>query len=348
MSKPHGAGPSSVDEPGAALDPGLREHLLQAYDLAMLANATNYDLRQRPERRRSARDLAALFHRAVRAAGCDLFVEAGAKEADASRHARRYLDDSARVVAFEGNPYVHERFRADNTEGDHPIEYRHLALSDAPGEVTFHLRRGRDGRPLADGRASLRTLQDEDHQHGYAEVVVEATTLDDFFEVSEVDSCALWVDVEGAAEEVLTGGHQLLSKTDALLIEVEELEEWKWGPAWTVTDVCDHLFDYGLIPVARDYQARYQYNILFVSSRLLHDHYFRGRLAVFRSAAYRTRGRQTPDAEQATAKKAAAKKTAVKKSAATKAAGDAGRRPRLRRRVRRRLGRVARRLHLRR
>lgn len=330
-----GGGPGGDRDP--ALEPGLREHLLRAYDLAMLANAGNYDLRGRAERQRSARDLAALFHRAVRAAGADLFVEAGAKDAETSRRARSYLDPSARVVAFEGNPYVHERFLEHNTGGSDPIEYRHLALSDTEGEVTFHVRLTAKGKPKPDGRGSIRTIRDENHPHGYEQVVVEATTLDAFFDVSSVDSCALWIDVEGASQEVLTGGHELLSKADAILIEVEELEEWKWGPAWTVTDVCDHLFGYGLIPIARDYQSRYQFNVLFVSDRLLHDPYFRARLATFHSAALRTRGRQRP----------AAKKAAAKQATAKRATADAGRRPPLRRRIRRRLGRVARRLHLR-
>lgn len=318
-------------EPDRALEPRLREHLLHAYDLAMLANAANYDLRGRTERLRSAGDLAGLFHRAVRAARPDLVVEAGAKDAEASRRARRYLDASTRVVAFEASPYVHERFREQNTGGSHPIEYRHLALSDAPGQVTFHVRRRKDGRPMADGRGSLRSMQEKHHRHGYEQVVVEATTLDAFFEVSEIDSCALWVDVEGASQEVLTGGHELLSKTDALLIEVEELGEWKWGRTWTVTDVCDHLFDYGLIPVARDYQSRYQYNVLFVSDRLLHDPDFRARLARFRSAAYRT------SVKKAGKREPSVKKAERRKPDRERPGADAGRRPRLVRRLRRRL-----------
>ena len=65
-------------------DPELREHLLRAHDLAMLANAANYD-------------------------------------------------------------------------------YRHLALSGTEGQVTVQLRWGADGRRLADGRASLRSMRDEHH-----------------------------------------------------------------------------------------------------------------------------------------------------------------------------------------
>lgn len=262
----------------------LRQHLLHLYDLDLLANAGNYDLRVKAERKRSVRDLERLFFEAVRIFRPELFIEAGAKEAGASRRARGYLPD-ARVVAFEGNPYVHQRFREQNDDPRHRLEYLHLALSDAPGRVSFHVRRRADGTPVADGRGSLKERSEE--KHGTIEVDVECTTLDTFFADQDFDRCVLWIDVEGAADKVLTGGREVLSKAAVVFIEVEDRGDWVWGPAWTVADVSAYLFDLGLVPVGRDYQTRYQYNVVYVARDLLNTYAFRARLAAHRSAACR-------------------------------------------------------------
>lgn len=259
-------------------------HLLAAYDLALLANAPNYDLREPDERQRSVRDLEQLFFRAIRVLVPELFIEAGAKDATASRQARRYLPD-ARIVAFEGNPYVHERFRATNDDQRHRLEYRHLALTDRPGEVTFNVMKAPNGTPMANGKGSLKDLVQ--WEHGTEAVTVPATTLDDFFADQRGSPCALWVDVEGATEQVLGGGQQLLADAQLVFIEVEDRDNWVWGPAWTANDVAVHLLDHGLVPVARDYQSRYQYNVLFASTEALLHHRFRMALALHRSGAHR-------------------------------------------------------------
>jgi FkbM family methyltransferase len=264
------------------MDAEVRAHLLAAYDLSTLGNAPNYDLRDPAERRRSVRDLERLFFQSVRALRPELFIEAGAKDARSSRRARRHLPD-ARIVAFEANPYVYERFRGRNAKRSRRVEYLHLALSDTPGEVTFNVRKGADGAPLADGRGSIKDLVE--YEHGTEAVTVESTTLDTFFTGWDGGSCAMWIDVEGAAKEVLHGGHELLAKASLIFIEVEDRGQWVWGPAWTAGDVTSYLFDHGLVPVARDYQTRYQYNLLFASTDLLRDHGFRARLAIHRSGA---------------------------------------------------------------
>ncbi len=259
--------------------------LLAAYDLALLANAPNYDLEHPEERARSVRDLEQLFFRAIRLLQPGVFIEAGAKDATASRRARRYLPD-ARIVAFEANPYVHERFRERNEEPVHRMEYRHLALSDTAGEVTFNVMRGADGRPLANGKGSLKELVQ--HEHGTQQVTVPSTTLDAFFADHRGTPTVMWVDVEGATEQVLGGAPELLADVQLVFIEVEDRDRWVWGPAWTASDVSTFLLQHGLIPVGRDYQSRFQYNLLFARAEVLLDHRFRPALTLHRSGANRT------------------------------------------------------------
>ena len=78
----------------------------------------------------------------------------------------------------------------------------------------------------------------------------------------------MWVDVEGACGLVLPGARDLLAKTAVLMIEVEEQQFWG-AEHWLREQVVSYLFDLGLVPVARDFEYRYQYNIVFVRAELL-------------------------------------------------------------------------------
>ena len=52
------------------------------------------------------------------------------------------------------------------------------------------------------------------------------------------------------------------------MVEVEEQPFWG-SEHWLRRQVVSYLFDLGLVPVARDFEYRYQYNILFVRAELL-------------------------------------------------------------------------------
>jgi FkbM family methyltransferase len=256
------------------------DDVLRLHDLRLLATVAGYDLRQRSERKRSARELARLFFRLFRVVEPDLFVEAGANDGQASRRALRYFD-RPRVVAFEANPHTYERYRADNPPAS-GVEFLHLALSDQPGEVSFNVRKTARGEPRPDGHGSLME-RPSDYGHDFESVTVAATTLDTFFADSLQQRCALWVDVEGAAAPVLTGGRRLLERAQVVMIEVEDREYWEG--AWRAPQVMRYLMDRGLVPVARDFEYKHQYNVVFVRDELLTDDLVRLRLSQYLSAA---------------------------------------------------------------
>lgn len=261
--------------PVAPASPGL----LRMHDLCLFHTAANYDLRHKSERLRSNSDLELFFFRTVSALSPDLFIEAGAKDAGSSRRARRRLPH-ARVVAFEANPYTHRRFRAANDVPELRVEYHHLALSDAPGTIRFNVRRRADGRPSADGQGSL--SQRDDYAEGYKAVDVQCTTLDTFFAQSEHSHCALWIDVEGASEQVLAGAQTILSGTAVAIIEVQDQIYWR-TQTWLFDDVLRCFHQAGMVPIARDFQSRYQYNVVFVRESALDDHKVRAALAQYYS-----------------------------------------------------------------
>ena len=216
--------------------------------------------------------LVELFFDLVELANVERFVEAGAKEASSSVRALG-VPGITSVAAFEANPYTHKRFASKFDEL--PMRYEHLALSDAPGDVTFRVLLTKDGRPAANGRGSL--LERVGYEPGFEEVSIPAITLDDYFAAEGRRRTAMWVDVEGASGGVLRGAHNMLDDTDVLIIEVEERPVWD-GDHWLRPAVVGYLHDHGLTPVARDLQSRFQHNIVFARATLAERADVRARL----------------------------------------------------------------------
>ncbi len=122
---------------------------LEAIDIALLSTASNFDLTIKDERQRSVRELERLFFGLVAGSATSLFVEAGAKEAAASRRAAKRLIDTP-VVAFEANRFTFERFSKKVDYQACGVDYRNVALSDGPSTVT--MKRAQDRRRQAVGR----------------------------------------------------------------------------------------------------------------------------------------------------------------------------------------------------
>ena len=84
---------------------------------------------------------------------------------------------------------------------------------------------------------------------------------------------------------MLLGANDILAKTAVAIIEVEDHEYW--SGQWMQHDVASALYDVGLVPVARDFQSRYQYNQVFVHQSLLSVDRFRWVFADYRSRIFR-------------------------------------------------------------
>lgn len=272
-------------DPAPGTDVAVKDAILTARDLGMLATAANYDVNDSGDRGRSVADLSRLFFRIAAALKADLFIEAGAKDAATSREARRLLDPR-RIVAFEANPFTYERHQAKHDNAGQGVEYLHRALSNSPGEVTFNVLRNQEGTPRADGRSSL-LLRTGEAAGGSTEVTVQATTLDTFFADHTYERSAIWVDVEGALEPVLGGGIETFERAAIVIAEVEDRAYW--SGQWLRSDVVSFLYDRDLLPIARDYQSRYQYNIVFVRRELVDDDRVRWLVTHHRSASARPR-----------------------------------------------------------
>lgn len=74
---------------------------------------------------------------------------------------------------------------------------------------------------------------------------------------------ALWLDVEGATQDVICGGIDCIREScSVIFVELESRQDWLDGAK--VEEVVDLLSDLGFVPIARDYEFRHQFNAVFV------------------------------------------------------------------------------------
>ncbi len=190
----------------------------------------------------------------------EVVFEIGAHEATFSRHMREALPE-ARVIAFEANDRVHERFAQGLSELD--IDYRHQCVAAEPGRKIFTIPITETGRE----RSKMGSLLHHLASHDSRSCEVEAVRLDDLGLTGA--SNVIWLDVEGAIGDVLDGASATLSKTLALFAELESAS--RWNGQLLDTDVIERLADCGLFPVVRDFQKPGQYNALFLRPEALAD-----------------------------------------------------------------------------
>lgn len=246
---------------------------LRTLDLQLFQLASFYDISNSEERARSVRDLERFFFRVGGLLQPDLFIEAGARNARSSIRARRHMKE-ARIVAFEANPLNYNRHKGTPEFASSNVEYIHSALSDSDGEITFNIQIVK-GKESADGQGSILTRNEA--AEGEKPVSVSAVRLDNFFRPASFNSAVVWMDVEGATRQVLTGTEGIVKRVDMLYVEVEDRRYW--DDQWLSSDVLKYALANGLTPVARDFQSRYQYNILFLSERSLQHEQVRFALA---------------------------------------------------------------------
>lgn len=174
---------------------------------------------------------------------------------------------AARCLALEANPYVYDVHRERLTGLG--VEYRNLAAGPSTGTLDLIIptelgRKRKPGRrgPMASLNVHTRTKSQE-------VVTVDAVRVDDLVHPEDSDRIVAWIDVEGAAGQVLQGSREVLSRASAVYIEVENSTTWEGQ--WLDTDVAAFFADLDMVPVIRDLQRPHQYNVVFVDQRLAAD-----------------------------------------------------------------------------
>ena len=182
--------------------------------------------------------------------------EIGANEASFSSSIKNDLEINA--FAFEANPLVFAR-NSQRLIADGVI-YLNKCISNNNGFKEFHVPLDDSG----DEKDTMGSILKDSKSKSFNNYLIQSVTLDDFVQQAAIDysqSC-IWIDVEGAADEIISGGSAVLSQASLVFIELEKIKRWE-GQSLDV-DIIKILSAHGLVPVFRDIQRPWQYNCLFV------------------------------------------------------------------------------------
>ncbi len=151
-----------------------------------------------------------------------LVVDIGANEG-AFSGALLGVAPQANVIAVEPGPQP--RAWLQNRLGARPnVEILDVAVSDTSGTATFHLTAHDHNSSLHTPRPEMQTTIDAGWESA-GDIEVRTLTLDDLVGDRSVD--VLKIDVQGAEMDVLRGGAEALSRTRAVLLEMNFFSQYE-------------------------------------------------------------------------------------------------------------------------
>ena len=188
-------------------------------------------------------------------------LEIGAHEASIScDFLKSNSSNNRRALAYEANPVTYKELTMQAQSFG--VEVYNLGIGSAIGELEFNIPLQGDMGKLTASNASFLTRTDGLTK--YRKLNVPTDTIDHIFDSRSIlGTSALWIDVEGFAHEVIKGATLALNSNQVafLQIEVEVIEYWHEQE--TYETIFADLSECGFIPVARDFERCYQYNVIF-------------------------------------------------------------------------------------
>lgn len=208
-----------------------------------------------------------LFLNLLRILKPSLILDVGSMDGSDSIRFRSMVPTS-KIIAFEANPYNFVKMQENKSLSDLSIEVRNRMVSSKAEKGMFYISKGAvEG--MNNGNmgtsSSIKPVNDAD----VAEVIeVGTTSLDEIiFEVAKPsDWVALWIDVEGAAYEVLSSVAEAKQQVALLHIEVELAEFWVGQKL--KDDVLKLASELGLELLARSKHDEQQ-DLVFINAALL-------------------------------------------------------------------------------
>ena len=268
----HQRGDASRDQPGAIGAENARLSSVPGRDLGYQIPSNLFDLlweKLHLSARATGRNSNSHFVELFLSVCCELPItacfEVGAFEASFSKEMKRRRPELA-VYAFEANTEVFRRFRQTMPEG---VAYLNEAIGSEEGMCTFHIpvavtgRRGQVVRPRRGNirTSSLHAQSSVDVQ--YESISCKCSTLDAWQARVGWPASAVWIDVEGAAQDVLSGATEALrSGVQCVAIELEKRSFWV--NQWLAPDVTGFMGELDFVPLARDMETDWQYNQIFM------------------------------------------------------------------------------------
>jgi FkbM family methyltransferase len=182
----------------------------------------------------------------------DYAIEIGAHAAEFSNHMTKNFNIPA--IAFEAGKDIYEQYKDTVEKG---VSYINCAISDIDGTATFFVHRS-----PTHGNNGIKRVNFMD---SFEDSVVSCYKLDTYLKDYDFKNACLWVDVEGANKEVLSGATSILKRTSSIFIETEDIAAWK--DQWLTEDVVTFLEAQGFLKVASENVYEMQKNIIFVKNK---------------------------------------------------------------------------------
>jgi len=201
----------------------------------------------------TSKNLDNLFFNLLEELNINFLIECGAYEASASIEA---IKRGCKALAIEANPNT---FKEITPKSNDKLTSINIGLSDKEEYLNFYF-------PKEDYTEISSTFQKKDGTI-YDTVKVLTQPLDKVIKNYDIITkpFALWIDVEGFQKQVLFGAKNILNNKNCkfLKIEVEKVEKFK-GQLFLSKEIEEFLNEYNFIPVFRDFEYDYQFNILFI------------------------------------------------------------------------------------
>ena len=246
----------------------------------ILAALKPFNQEREQERQDIARYLAQVFVSLQRLTGPDLSLEIGAREATYSRTVRSVLPGAVPVVAFEGSPTTYAYYSKEMALFHPGVQYLPLIVSDRDGQRDFleFIAKKEKTNESSNVSAGLSSMIEGRVVPDYYDkkTVTGASVAGDTFlrgNFPEKKDIALWIDVEGAQDEVLRGFEDAFGqgRIASVLIEVESVKFWK-QQAMLAPDVAAHMAARGMVACFCDNQFIQQYNAVYIRKDVLARH----------------------------------------------------------------------------
>ena len=242
------------------------EDLVLSQSRQLLAQGRLIDTKSPNERLKSRDRLQRLFESLQAVLMPGMTLEIGAYTAPFSRKMSQL---GIEAHAFEANPYNHRAFAEKLRRRAPQVRYHHLAISDIDGEATFQVLESKRGRTRNKVAGNNSLLLRSSPAFAYESVAVPSMRLDIFLAANGLEgrSFSAWIDVEGALGKVTAGFGTALHSCLSLIVEVEDVRYWQGQ--MLVHDAMRWFAGQSMVPVARDFEAPRQYNLVYLRKDVL-------------------------------------------------------------------------------
>ena len=198
-------------------------------------------------------DLSEQFFTMQKDINPDYCIEVGAHAAEFSVSVSKHF--GIKATAFEAGSIVYETYK--NQVNNDLVSYLNYAISDIDGTVTFKVTNDQ-----MHGNSGI--VQRVGFNHTETEEV-ESYKLDTYFKNAKFENACLWIDVEGASKQVLSGGIETLKKVSSIFIETEDHPYWE--DQWLTEDVVKFLNSQGFVLEGNEKVYDAQQNLIFTKKK---------------------------------------------------------------------------------